>query len=184
MFLFDSFVMDTPLACQVDITPPTFAGIVSATPQPNGSIRVGFAGGTDALSLNLRYRIFIAQGVVSAAALFNAANRVSVIEKIGLGPFTVDVYTLGNLVTPLAINQIYTFGVRCVDSQNNVETNTVTLTATSSGVLPDCLTTTAAALADSIDAIEAIANTLACSGTELVGIIEDSNELTATIEDC
>lgn len=140
------FYHSTPNACVVDLTPPTFTGITSAIAQGNGSIKVNFPAATDATT-PVRYRVYIALGSVSAAALFVSSNVVSVVEPSGSGPFSTYIYTLSDLTTYLAINQIYTFGVRAVDAVGNMNTNTVIDTEASFGVLPDCLVAAASSLA-------------------------------------
>lgn len=132
-----SMVQLLPSACVADITAPTFAGIVSAVPQDNGSVRVNWASATD-ITGPITYDIYIASGTVLAAALFVAANIVQSARPSGAGPFFKDIYALPD-GTYLAVNGTYTFGIRCRDGVGNENTNLVVATAISEGVPPDCL---------------------------------------------
>ena len=162
MFYSESMSMPLPLACLTDLTPPTFSGISTLTPQANGSLRAQWATATD-LTLPITYDIYIASGTVLPAALFVASNITMSWRPSGAGPFSRDIYTLAD-GTYLAINGTYTVGVRARDGVGNENTNLAVLTATSHGVLPDCLTQTAADLNLAINNVQSILNSIAAAG--------------------
>lgn len=116
----------TGQACVIDTTPPTFAGIASAVFQTDGSALVSWLAGSTTKA-PLRYEIFVGPGTLSAAALFVTANRVAIAPSALLA---LRIFTLRDQVTYFLPGQLYTFGVRAVDSQNYVETNTVVITQT------------------------------------------------------
>jgi hypothetical protein len=148
-------IMATPLACISDTTPPTFSGITSAVAQTNGSIKVNFPAASD-VSAPIRYRIYIAAGSVSAGALFVPGNIVDILEPSGAGPYSKNIYTLADQTTYLAIDGLYTFGVRAVDALGNAEFNSAIVTESSFGVLPDCLVSAASSLAASLASLDTI----------------------------
>lgn len=113
-----------------DLTAPTFAGIVSATPNADGSITAAWALGSDA-STPINYVIYMMAGVQPAATLFaSAANIVQIVRSTAtLARMYVD--TSGNA---LINGAVYTLGVRARDGVGNIESNMATQQATSQGV--------------------------------------------------
>jgi hypothetical protein len=115
----------TSQACVVDLTPPTFSGVTSATPNSDGSFTVAYSAATDT-ALPVTYEIYILPGVVSAATLFAASpcdnprvvSRRTYIDSNG---------------APMVKDQTYTVGVRVRDAANNLNTNTAVITATAIG---------------------------------------------------
>lgn len=187
--LFKTSVYDMPLACLTDLTPPTFAGITSVTPQSNGSLLVQFPQATDT-STPLRYRVYIALGSVDASNLFQSTNIVQVVEPQGVGPYFAKIFTLSDQVTFLAINETYTLGVRAVDAVGITETNTVILTAVSFGVIPDNLNSVYSNIVSEVDTLETIVNDLevivfgaADRSSEIKGLIDSEENLIGIIED-
>lgn len=130
-----NFVQMLPENCVINTTPPTFAGISGTTPNTDGSITATWAAGSTAGKDPIEYEIFIALGVVSAAALFLSTNKVTISPS---GTLSKRIFTLADQTTYLVNGQQYTMGVRAVDSQGYTETNTViqTPTAIASGNLP------------------------------------------------
>lgn len=123
---FQSFEALTSKACTIDPTPPTFAGIISTTPQSDGTFIVTWAAATST-KIPVRYEIYVAVGSVSAAALFITANRVA------FAPGSLTSWRIGWLrdqTTYIVNGQIYTFGIRAVDAQNYSDSNNVILTST------------------------------------------------------
>lgn len=113
-------------ACLVDTSLPTFAGIASTTPQLDGSFVVTWALATSTKP-PVRYEIYVSLGSVTAAALFVTANRVA----FAPGALTAwRIFVLRDQVTYFMPGQVYTFGIRAVDSLNFNDTNVVILTST------------------------------------------------------
>lgn len=119
----------TPNACQLDTTPPTFAGIASVTPQNNGALTVAWLAATDS-SPPISYEIYIALGSVNAATLFVSGNLVMISPPNTL---SCPIFTLGDRSTFIVKDQLYTLGVRARDAVGNVDSNTAILTSTSIG---------------------------------------------------
>jgi len=142
------FYQNTPNASISDITPPTFLGINNITALPNGSIRAEWSAGTDATN-PIRYEVYVH---TSTVGLFNLANiaYVSYEEQI-------DVYQLADQ-SRLQKNVLYYIGIRAVDAVGNRETNTTSMSATSTGVLDDDLATIAASLVTTESNLEADAD--------------------------
>lgn len=115
-----------PAACIIDTSLPTFAGIASVVFQLDGSAVVTWATATSSKP-PVRYEIYVAAGSVSAGALFVTANRVAFAPGALLA---WRIFVLRDQVTYFMPGQVYTFGIRAVDSENYSDTNTVILTAT------------------------------------------------------
>lgn len=127
-----------PSACLADTTPPTFAGVSASVAQPNGSVLVSWAAGTDTTP-PIRYEVYVQAS--SPTGLFSLSN----ISQISTGT-SAYVYTL-NDTSRLQKNVTYYFGVRAVDAVGNRNTNTTSTSAVSTGVLDDDMATIAASLA-------------------------------------
>lgn len=121
----DGVYMSTSSACIVDLTPPTFAGIVSASVESRGQIRTTWAAATDSTP-PLRYEVYIQAS--TATGLFNVANIIASTNK-----FQYDTFTLPD-GSFLVNGTTYYLGVRAVDAVGNRETNTVSLNVISTGV--------------------------------------------------
>lgn len=137
------FSQKTSQACLIDITPPTFAGVQSITPNNDGSFTVAWNIATD-LSGPIKYNIYVALGVVSAAALFVSQN----ISKVVKGVLNSRIITLGDQSTYFINGQVYTIGVRAEDGVGQIETNSVLISSTAigSGNLSSVFQTIAASL--------------------------------------
>lgn len=125
-------IMATPDACSFDITPPTFAGIATATVQANGSIRLQYPSATDA-TLPIKYNAYIARGTVTAASLFQASNRLAAFDGLLADLFE----TTDNVFLQAGY---YTVGVRAIDGVGNESQNTQLLTVYTDGILAESVT--------------------------------------------
>lgn len=123
---FSTFYGLSPVSCTIDSTPPTFGGITSVTPQSDGTFTVTWSAATSTKT-PVRYEIYVSLGVVASAALFVTANRVA------FAPGLLTSWRVGWLrdqITYFINGQIYTFGVRAVDSQNYSSSNVQLITST------------------------------------------------------
>lgn len=117
-----------------DLTPPTFAGIATLTPNPNGSLTATWLAATDS-STPIRYRVYIQKD--TATGLFSSSNRAVETEAL-----TKDIFQLKN-GSLLIQDATYYVGVRAVDAVGNESSNITYLSALSNGVLTDDLLTIA-----------------------------------------
>lgn len=134
---FERLYQNTSNACVVDLTAPVFLGITTLVAQPNGSLRATWSAGTD-VSVPVQYNIYIQ--ATSATGLFSPSN-----ETLKTTQLTKDIFQLANGGLLLK-DTVYFVGVRCVDAVGNEETNVVSLSATSIGVLDDSLVSIANSL--------------------------------------
>jgi hypothetical protein len=122
----NNFYQGTSQACIVDLTPPTFAGINFLDVESRGQIRSGWSAATDA-SAPIRYEVYIKAS--TATGLFNFANIIAVTPNLQYDIFTLpDGSFLQNGVT-------YFVGVRAIDGVNNRDSNTISQSVISTGVL-------------------------------------------------
>lgn len=122
----NNFYQGTSDACIVDITPPTFAGINFLDVESRGQIRAGWSAASDPTP-PIRYEIYIQAS--SAVGLFNTTNIVAITDKLQYDIFTMpDGSFLVNGTT-------YYVGVRAIDGVNNRDSNTVSQSVISTGVL-------------------------------------------------
>lgn len=129
-FFTEPMLQKSAVACIVDLTPPTFAGIVSLVASGNGSLVAGWAAGSDGTP-PVAYKVFVKFG--TSTGLFNDANIVGITRGNNL-----HVYTLAD-GSPLLAGATYYVGVRAEDAVGNTESNSVILSAVSSGVYSDSL---------------------------------------------
>ena len=149
--LFRGLMVQKPAPYGVpDVTPPTFAGLTSATPNDDGSITVNWALATSTKT-PIDYHIYIAPGVVSAVTLFNSIYQA---VHIPPGKTTGKVFLLADQLTYLVKGQQYTLGVRSNDVYGFEDSNVAiaTVTAIASGNLPAIFQT----LANQIAATEVL----------------------------
>lgn len=152
MYAFESFVMSTPDACVVDLVPPTFAGIVSAVPQANGSILASWLAATDAGSGVDGYEVYIHKSSNPAVDLWLSSNLAKITDEL-----STLIYNLrGNVALETGVE--YRIGVRARDNVGNVDSNLVSLLAVSTGVLTSSLATIAAQVQAASIAITAAAD--------------------------
>lgn len=122
----NNFYQGTSEACITDLTPPTFAGITFLDVESRGQIRAGWSAATDPTP-PIRYEIYIQAS--SSVGLFNTTNVVAVSPNLQYDIFTMpDGSFLVNGTT-------YYVGVRAIDGVNNRDSNTVSMSVISTGVL-------------------------------------------------
>ncbi len=122
----DSAYIGTSSACLVDLTPPVFSGINFLDVESRGQIRAAWAVATDATA-PIRYEVYIKAS--TATGLFSTANIISITDKLQYDIFTMpDGSFLINGTT-------YYVGVRAIDAVSNRDSNTVSMSVISTGVL-------------------------------------------------
>ncbi len=122
----NNFYQGTSQACIIDLTPPTFAGITFLDVESRGQIRAGWSAATDATP-PIRYEVYIKAS--TATGLFNTTNIIAVTPNLQYDIFTLpDGSFLQNGTT-------YYVGVRAIDGVNNRDSNTVSQSVISTGVL-------------------------------------------------
>lgn len=122
----NNFYISTSNACIVDLTPPTFAGINFLDVESRGQIRAGWSAATDATT-PIRYEIYIKAS--TATGLFSTTNIVAVTPNLQYDIFTMpDGSFLVNGTT-------YYVGVRAIDGVSNRDSNVVSMSVISTGVL-------------------------------------------------
>lgn len=122
----NNFYQGTSEACIIDLTPPTFAGINFLDVESRGQIRAGWSAATDPLT-PIRYQIYIQAS--TATGLFNTSNVIALTPNL-----QYDIFTLPNGAF-LQNGTTYYVGVRAFDGVNNMDSNTVSLSVISTGVL-------------------------------------------------
>lgn len=121
----NNFYQGTASACINDVTPPTFAGIATASVQSRGQIRATWLAATDPTP-PIRYEIYIQ--ATTATGLFSVANIIAITDKLQYDTFTLpDGSFLVNGTT-------YFIGVRAIDGVSNRNTNTASISVISTGV--------------------------------------------------
>jgi len=122
----NNFYQGTSSACIVDLTPPTFSGINFLDIESRGQIRSGWSSATDATP-PIRYEVYIKAS--TSTGLFSLSNIIASTPNNQYDIFTLpDGSFLQNGVT-------YYVGVRAVDSVGNRDSNLVSLSVISTGVL-------------------------------------------------
>ena len=126
IFIENNAYHGTSQACIIDLTPPTFAGITSLDVESRGQIRSGWSAATDATA-PIRYEVYIKAS--TATGLFSTTNIIAVTPNLQYDIFTLpDGSFLQNGTT-------YYVGVRAIDGVNNRDSNTVSQSVISTGVL-------------------------------------------------
>jgi len=122
----NNFYQGTSDACIVDLTPPTFAGVNFLDVESRGQIRAGWSVATDPTP-PIRYEVYIQAS--TATGLFNTTNIIAVTPNLQYDIFTMpDGSFLVNGTT-------YFVGVRAIDGVNNRDSNLVSQSVISTGVL-------------------------------------------------
>lgn len=117
--------ISTVQACIVDLTPPTFAGLVSASVQSRGQIRATWAAASDPTT-PIRYEVYVQAN--TATGLFNTTNIIGITDKLQLDFWqTPDGNFLVNGTT-------YYVGVRATDGVGNRDSNLISQSVISTGV--------------------------------------------------
>lgn len=122
----NNFYQGTSQACIVDLTPPTFAGITFLDVESRGQIRAGWSAAIDATT-PIRYEVYIK--AATATGLFNTTNIIAVTPNL-----QYDIFTLPD-GSFLVNGATYYIGVRAIDGVNNRNSNTVSMSVISTGVL-------------------------------------------------
>lgn len=122
----NNFYQGTSQACIIDLTPPTFAGINFLDVESRGQIRAGWSAATDATP-PIRYEVYIKAS--TATGLFNTTNIIAVTPNL-----QYDIFTLPD-GSFLVNGTTYYVGVRAIDGVNNRDSNTVSQSVISTGVL-------------------------------------------------
>ncbi len=122
----NNFYQGTSQACIVDLTPPTFAGINFLDVESRGQIRAGWSTATDGTP-PVRYEIYIKAS--TATGLFNTTNIIAVTPNL-----QYDIFTLPD-GSFLINGTTYYVGVRAIDGVNNRDSNLVSMSVISTGVL-------------------------------------------------
>jgi len=126
IFISDNFYQGTSEACIVDLTPPVFAGITSLDVESRGQIRAGWSAATDPTP-PIRYEIYIKAS--TATGLFSLANIVALTPNL-----QYDIYNLPD-GSFLQNGVTYFVGVRAIDGVNNRDSNLVSMSVISTGIL-------------------------------------------------
>lgn len=122
----DNFYQGTSDACIVDLIPPVFAGINFLDVESRGQIRAGWPAATDPTP-PIRYEVYIQ--ATTATGLFNTSNIIAITPNLSYDIFTLpDGSFLQNGTT-------YYVGVRAIDGVNNRDSNLVSMSVISTGVL-------------------------------------------------
>lgn len=121
----NNFYQGTSQACIVDVTPPVFSGIVSATVQSRGQIRASWAVATDSTP-PIRYEVYIQAS--TATGLFSTSNIIAITDKLQYDTFTMPNGSF------LVNGTTYYVGVRAIDGVSNRDSNTVSISVISTGV--------------------------------------------------
>lgn len=120
--------LSTYLSIQQVLTNPTFAGIVSLTPQSNGSLLASWAAGTTPNPI-LEYDVYIQ--LSTATGLFNSGNKT----RTTFGT-SIYLFTLADSTTLLVAGSTYFVGIRARDPLGNQSTSSASVSAVSTGVSP------------------------------------------------
>jgi hypothetical protein len=107
------------------VNAPVFSGVSSVTPNNDGSFSISWSAATGTAQNPLRYRIYIALGVVSSGTLFSSSNYF-VSES---GALSARLYTLADGSLLIGENE-YTIGVRAESASGIIETNSVVISDT------------------------------------------------------
>lgn len=122
----NNFYIGTSSACIVDLTPPTFAGVNFLDVESRGQIRSGWAAATDATS-PIRYEVYIQAS--TSVGLFNTSNITGITPNL-----TFDIFTMPD-GSFLINGTTYYVGVRALDAVSNRDSNLVSMSVISTGVL-------------------------------------------------
>lgn len=122
----NNFYQGTSSACIVELNPPIFSGIANVDVESRGQIRAGWSAATDATA-PIRYEIYVKAS--TNVGLFATANIIALTDKLQFDIFNLpDGSFLQNGTT-------YFVGVRAIDGVSNRDSNTVSLSVISTGVL-------------------------------------------------
>jgi hypothetical protein len=115
----------TSQACVIDLTAPTFSGIVSLINGGRGQMRAAWAAGTD-VTLPVRYEVYCK--ALTNSGLFSSINLVAITDKL-----QYDIFTLAD-GSFIQANTTYFVGIKAIDGVGNRDNNLVTLSIISTGL--------------------------------------------------
>jgi len=161
----ESMVFTLPDACVDNITPPVFAGIATITAQANGSLRITWLAAVHVLNPKF-YDIYIQAG--TAVGLFVDANKLPAVENL----LVEDIYNIKDL-SPLVEGTTYHVGVKARSAAGIQDSNTVSMSAVSAGVLTDSLSGIADTLLSSLQLVAG----------NVVGTVDDETEVVGSVEE-
>lgn len=165
LFYGDTSETRASISCVIDSTSPTFAGIVSAPARNDGSFLLNWALATSTKP-PVRYQVYVASGSITAAALFVDSNLSLETDDAAI---QIRIAWLKDQNTYFVNGQIYTVGVRAIDSQGYADSNLVILTPTAiaSGNIGGLFQTQIVSLTASATSLAASATSIATSATSL-----------------
>ena len=166
--------MQTPNACTLDVTAPTFAGIATLLAQANGSLKASWLAATELDSPPARYRVFIQKS--TATGLFSGANQLPDTDEL-----SQDIYTLKN-GSSLELGALYFVGVRALDQTGNIDGNSVSLSATSKGVLSGDILTVAQTLNALLAGLEGGVQGVVENGDGVSGVVNDEGPVSGVVD--
>lgn len=122
----DGVYIGTSSACIIDTIPPVFSGINFLDVETRGQIRAGWPAATDSTP-PIRYEVYIRAS--TATGLFSTSNIIASTDK-----FQFDIFNLPD-GSFLQNGTTYFVGIRAVDAVGNRDSNTVSLSVISTGIL-------------------------------------------------
>lgn len=168
------FYHSTSQACVTDLVPPTFSGIATLIANSNGSLTATWLAASDP-TLPIRYEVFVQKN--TATGLFGSANKVMITENLQAVLFTEADGSLLETGT-------YFVGVRALDGTGNQDSNLVSLSAVSVGVLDGSVLTLAQAVNAALGVgVCAVGGVLDEDEDEPLGIV-NTDPVIGVIEDC
>lgn len=174
MYFAQAAIMQTPNACTLDVTAPTFAGIATLVAQANGSLKATWLAATETGSPPARYRVFIQKN--SATGLFSSGNQL-----LDTYELSQDIYTLKD-GTSLELGATYFVGVRALDQTGNIDGNTVSLSAVSKGVLSGDILTVAQTLNALLVGLEGGVQGVVENGDGVSGVVSDEGPVSGVVD--
>lgn len=171
MNTFLTMQQSTPKTCVLNLVPPVFSGIQTLVAQSNGALLAGWNPAVDADGdLPIEYEVYVKKG--TATGLFSVDPLLTYETQIRI-------MTLAD--GSLLENALYFVGVRAKDSEQNIETNIISLSAVSVGVLD-------AGLVEAVQAMRAVAQAITgdlvgiSEEKELIGTTDNNDELVGQLQ--
>ena len=172
----NSATQKLPQACVVDLTAPTFAGIATLVANANGSLTAGWLAATESVSPPVSYEVYIQAG--NATGLFNVANIAQISRTL-----SATIFALSSGVV-LQQGVTYFVGVRAIDSLGNRDSNLVSLSRVSNGVLTSDLATVANTLTALLTGLGGGLQGTVDDTESITGIVDDLSNVVGVVEEC
>lgn len=172
----NSATQKLPQACIVDLTAPTFAGIATLVANANGSLTAGWLAATEAVSNPVSYEVYIQ--AASATGLFNVANIAQISRTL-----SATIFALSNGQV-LQQGVTYFVGVRAVDAIGNRDSNLVSLSRVSNGVLTSDLATVANTLNALLTGLGGGLQGTVDDSESIAGVVDDATNVVGVVEEC